>query len=57
MEAPSPKAALDHLVDALVGSHVFPRGARHNVVAAAIVGEHSIAEPHQHGAIWRGTPV
>src|SRR5215831_795220 len=39
---------LDHLVDALVGpTHAFPRAARHNVVAAAIVGQHSIAEPRQ----------
>ena len=51
--APHPEPALrmlvilDHLVDALVGpAHALPRGARQDVVAATVVGEHGVAQPH-----------
>jgi hypothetical protein len=41
---------LDHLVDALVGAaHALPCRARQDVVAAAVKGEHGIAQLHQEG--------
>jgi len=41
---------LDHLVDALIGAaHALPRRGRQDVVAAAVEGEHGIAQLHQKG--------